>query len=40
MELKVLDSLKANGFRWSFSQGLWYTRYSESAMQFAQSLGG
>lgn len=27
----VLDSLKACGYRWSGSQGLWYTRYTEAA---------
>lgn len=34
----VLEKLKQNGWRWSGGQGLWWIRYSESAMKFAEEL--
>lgn len=34
----VLDSLKANGWRWSRFSSCWYTRRTERARQFAESL--
>lgn len=34
----IIETLKAKGFRWSFKQGLWYTRYNESLMQWAQGM--
>jgi len=37
---EVLDSLKANGWRWSRFSSCWYAKRSESARQFTQSLGG
>ena len=37
-EKTVLDALKQNGFRWSQGQGLWWIKYSDTAMQFANNL--
>lgn len=34
----VMDSLKANGFRWSKYQKMWYAKQTESRMDFANSL--
>lgn len=39
-EPSVLANLKANGFRWSRNQGLWYARNSEARLKFAESLAG
>jgi hypothetical protein len=36
----VLEALKAQGWRWSRFSSCWYTKRSESARNFAQSLGG
>jgi hypothetical protein len=36
----VIDTLKSHGFRWSFKNHVWYKRYSESVLAFAQSLAG
>ena len=35
---EVLSQLKANGFRWSSSNGCWYCKLSDSAKVFAYSL--
>jgi hypothetical protein len=34
----VIDNMKAQGFRWSFRQKLWYAKQSERRFAFAQSL--
>lgn len=34
----TIDSLKANGFRWSYGSGLWYTKYSQKSIDFANSI--
>lgn len=36
----VIDSLKANGFRWSFRTKVWYCKYSDYKMQLAKKLVG
>jgi len=36
----ILQALKANGWRWSMPQKMWYNRFSPTTMQFAQSLVG
>lgn len=36
----VIDGLKSMGFRWSRSQGLWYTRYNERIEQNLRTLLG
>lgn len=36
----VLDSLKANGWRWSRFSSCWYTRRTAAAREFAESLTG
>src|ERR1035437_6309973 len=36
----VLESLKANGWRWSRFSSCWYTKRSDKARQFAEALGG
>jgi phospholipid N-methyltransferase len=36
----VLDSLKAQGWRWSRFSSCWYTRRTDAARQFAASLSG
>lgn len=35
---ETLAALKANGFRWSPNQGLWYARWSAATLAFARSL--
>ena len=35
---EIIIELKSNGFRWSGRQKLWWTRYTEQKMEFAQSL--
>lgn len=37
---EVLESLKAAGWRWSRFSQCWYTRRSDAARQFAESLSG
>jgi hypothetical protein len=37
-ERKVLDSLKANKFRWSNYKKCWYTKQSEKTLQIAKAL--
>jgi hypothetical protein len=37
---EVRQQLKANGWRWSRRQGLWYTRRSEAQRRFAERLIG
>ena len=37
-EPAVLDSLKANGWKWSRFNSVWYNRYSAATWEFAQSL--
>jgi hypothetical protein len=34
----IIDSLKANGFRWSYHGGVWYNKYSQKALDFANSI--
>lgn len=36
----ILESLKANGFRWSVRQKMWYARHSAATVDFANSLLG
>lgn len=36
----VRAQMKANGFRWSRHQGLWYARNSAERLKFAESLAG
>ena len=36
---EVLDMVKANGFRWSGSQGLWYAKRTDERRAFLQRLG-
>jgi len=33
------SSLKANGFRWSRNQGVWYTKFTTEKFNFASNLG-
>ena len=37
---EVLETLKANGWRWSRFSACWYTKRSDAARQFAESLLG
>lgn len=37
---EVLDSLKANGWRWSRFSECWYTKRTDEARRFAEALGG
>jgi hypothetical protein len=37
-EQSVIDSLKSNGFLFSFKQKMWYSKYNEAKFKFAQSL--
>jgi hypothetical protein len=37
-EQSVIDSLKSNGFYFSFKQKMWYSKYNEAKFKFAQSL--
>lgn len=37
-EAGILSKLKANGFRWNHRTKVWYKKYSENALIFAQSL--
>jgi hypothetical protein len=39
-DLDTISSLKGQGFRWSFRQRLWYAKYTESRMEWAQKLAG
>ena len=34
----VIDQLKANGFRWSIKQKMWYAKESEQRMEFVNSV--
>lgn len=37
-EKTIIDSLKANGFRWSPRNTLWYARDTQKAREFAQKM--
>ncbi|RNB59500.1 hypothetical protein EDM57_05000 [Brevibacillus gelatini] len=37
---EVIEQLKTNGFRWSKFKKIWFTKQSEKALAFAQSLSG
>lgn len=37
-EREVLDQIKANGFRWSKPQKMWYAKQSDSRIEFVKSL--
>jgi uncharacterized small protein (DUF1192 family) len=37
-EQSVIDNLKATGFYFSFKQKMWYSKYDEAKLKFAQSL--
>ena len=37
---EIRNNLKANGFRWSTRNAIWYTKQSETALAFAQSICG
>jgi len=36
----ILETLKANGFRWSRFQSLWWARYTDERMSIAQQIAG
>lgn len=37
-EQEILNTLKANGFRWSVKQKMWYAKQTEERIQFANSI--
>lgn len=37
---EIIDGLKANGFRWSGKQKMWYARQSDERIAFAESIRG
>ena len=37
---EIIESLKANGFRWSGKQKMWYAKQTEETITFANSLNG
>lgn len=39
-EKGILDSLKANGFRWSPKKSIWYAKQSEGTLSFAKTICG
>ena len=38
-DAEIIDSLKANGFRWSNKQKMWYAKQNENTIAFANSIG-
>lgn len=38
-DASILESLKANGFRWSVKQKMWYAKQTDERMTFAGNLG-
>ena len=36
---EVIDELKANKFRWSTKQKMWYAKQTEERIEFAKSIG-
>lgn len=39
-EKGILDSLKANGFRWNPKKSIWYAKQSEATLSFAKTICG
>ena len=38
-DAEIIESLKANGFRWSNKQKMWYAKQNENTIAFANSIG-